>query len=77
MIVRMMVGLYTTCVDIPDKDKVPIFFSVEQMRHLRMNIEHAPAGEILTCPFSGMQRTALRSVHPIIQFFKLETHVQL
>ena len=70
-------GWITTCVDILDKGKVPIFFSVEQMRHLRMTIEHALAGEFLTCLFSGMQRTALQSVHPIIQFFKLKTHVQL
>ena len=35
-------GWITTCVDILDKGKVCILFSVEQMRNLRMNIEHTP-----------------------------------
>ena len=43
-------GWITTCVDILDKGKVPILFSVEQMRNLRMNIEHTPVGEFLICP---------------------------
>jgi hypothetical protein len=46
------------CVDIVDKGKVPVLFS-EQMRNLRMNIEHTHVGEFLTCPLFGMQRTAL------------------
>ena len=36
---RAQTGWITTCVDILDKGKVPILFSVEQMRNLRMNIE--------------------------------------
>ena len=56
---RAQTGWITTCVDILDKGKVPILFSVEQMRNLRMNIEHTPVGEFMTCPLFGMQRTAL------------------
>ena len=56
-------------VDILDKGRVPILFSVEQMRNLRMNIEHTPAGEFLTCPVFGLKRYALSvatSNHPIL-----------
>ena len=59
----------TTSVDILDKGRVPILFSVEQMRNLRMNIEHTPAGEFLTCPVFGLKRYALSvatSNHPIL-----------
>ena len=52
-------GWITNCVDILDKGKVPILFSVEQMRNLRMNVEHTPVGEFLACPLFGMQRAAL------------------
>ena len=34
-----------TCVYTLDKGKVIFLFSVEQMRNLRMNIEHTPAAE--------------------------------
>ena len=59
----------TTTVDMLDKGRVPILFSVEQMRNLRMNIEHTPAGEFLTCPVFGLKRYALSvatSNHPIL-----------
>ena len=62
-------GWVTTSVDILDKGRVPILFSVEQMRNLRMNIEHTPAGEFLTCPVFGLKRYALSvatSNHPIL-----------
>ena len=62
-------GWITTTVDILDKGRVPILFSVEQMRNLRMNIEHTPAGEFLTCPVFGLKRYALSvatSNHPIL-----------
>ena len=49
-------GWISTSVDILDKGRVPILFSVEQMRNLRMNIEHTPAGEFLTCPVFGLKR---------------------
>ena len=52
-------GWITTSVDILDKGRVPILFSVEQMRNLRMNIEHTPVGEFLTCPMFGMKKTPL------------------
>ena len=80
-------GLITTCVDILDKDKGPILFSVEQMRNLRMSIEHThtPVGEFFTCPLFGMQRTALSvstSNHPVLDNMALvtsswKTNVQL
>ena len=69
-------GWITTCVDILDKGKVPILFSVEQMRNLRMNIEHTPVGEFLTCPLFGMQRAALAvstSNHPVLDIMALAT----
>ena len=69
-------GWITTCVDILDKGKVPILFSVEQMRNLRMNIEHTPVGELLTCPLFGMQHTALTvstSNHPVLDIMALAT----
>ena len=69
-------GWITTCVDILDKVKVPILLSVEQMRNLRMNIEHFPVAEFLTCPLFGMQRTALSvsaSNHPVLDIMALAT----
>lgn len=62
-------GWTTTTADILDKGRVPILFSVEQMRNLRINIEHTPAGEILTCPVFGLKRNALSvgtSNHPTL-----------
>ena len=41
-----------------------------------MNIEHTPVGEFLTCPLSGMQRTALSvstSNHPVLDIMALAT----
>ena len=69
-------GWITTSVDILDKGRVPIFFSVEQMRNLRMNIEHSPVGEFLTCPMFGMKKTPLAvstSNHPILDIMSLAT----
>ena len=71
---RAQTGWITTCVDILDKGKVPILFSVEQMRNLRMNIEHTPVGEFMTCPLFGMHRTALAvstSNHPVLDILWL------
>ena len=68
-------GWITTCVDILDQ-YVPILFSVEQMRNLRMNIEHTPVGEFLTSLLFGMQRTALSvstSNHPVLDIMALAT----
>ena len=73
---RSQTGWITTCVGILDKGKVPILFSVEQMGNLRMNIEHTPVGEFLTCPLFGMQRTALAvstSNHPVLDIMALAT----
>ena len=68
-------GWVTTTVNILDKGRVPILFSVEQMRNLRMNIEHTPAGEFLTCPVFGLKRYALSvatSNHPILDVMFLQ-----
>ena len=73
---RAQIGWITTCIDILDKGKVPILFSVEQMRNLRMNIEHTPVGEFMTCPLFGMQRAALAvstSNHPVLDIVALAT----
>ena len=67
-------GWVSTSVDILDKGRVPILFSVEQMRNLRMSIEHTPMGEFLTCSSFGMNRTALAvstSNHPILDIMQL------
>ena len=61
---RAQTGWITTCVDTLDKGKVPILFSVEQMRNLRMNIEHTPVGEFMTCPLFGMQRIGGQHIQP-------------
>ena len=52
-------GWVTTAVDILDQGDVPILFSVAQMRNLRMNIEHTPACDFLTCSLFGMKRYPL------------------
>ena len=67
-------GWITTSVDILDKGRVPVLFSVEQMRNLRMNIEHTPVGEFLTCLMFGMKKTPLAvstSNHPILDIMSL------
>ena len=69
-------GWITTSVDILDKGRVPILFSVEQMRNLRMNIEHTPAGEFLTCTTFGLKRYAMSvatSNHPVLDVMFLAT----
>ena len=69
-------GWITTSVDILDKGRAPILFSVEQMRNLRMNIEHTPAGEFLTCPVFGLKRYAMSvatSNHPVLDVMFLAT----
>ena len=69
-------GWITTSVDILDKGRVPILFSVEQMRNLRTNKEHTPVGEFLTCPMFGMKKTPLAvstSNHPILDIISLAT----
>lgn len=72
-------GWISTSIDILDKGKVPILFSVEQMRNLRMTLEHTPAGEFLTCPMFGVERTALAvsaSNHPVLDIMALATSKQ-
>ena len=69
-------GWISTSVDILDKGRAPILFSVEQMRNLRMNIEHTPAGEFLTCPVFGLKRYAMSvatSNHPVLDVMFLAT----
>ena len=69
-------GWITRSVDILDKGRVPILFPVEQMRNLRMNIEHTPVGEFLTCPMFGMKKTPLAvsaSSQPILDIMSLAT----
>jgi len=69
-------GKRNGCVDILDKGKVPTLFSVEQMGNLRMNIEHTPVGEFLTCPLFEMRRAALAvstSNHPVLDIMDLAT----
>ena len=52
-------GWVTTTVDILDQGDVPILFSVAQMRNLRMNIEHTPVGDFMTCSLFAMNRSPL------------------
>ena len=48
-------GWITTAIDILDQGDVPILFSIEQLRNLRMSIEHTPVGDYLTCPLFGLK----------------------
>jgi len=44
------------------------------MRNLRMNIEHTPVGEFLTCPLFGMQALAVSTFnHPVLGIMSLAT----
>ena len=52
-------GRISTAMDILDQRDVPILFSVEQLRNLRMSIEHTPACDYLTCPLFGLKRFSL------------------
>ena len=52
-------GWITTAIDILDQGDVPILFSVEQLRNLRMSIEHTPVGDYLTCPLFGLKHFSL------------------
>lgn len=66
----------TTCVGFLDKGKVSILLSVERMRNLRINIEHSPVGEFMTCPLFGKNRIALAvstSNHPVLDIMVLAT----
>ena len=67
-------GWVTTAVDILDQGDVPILFSVAQMRNLRMNIEHTPACDFLTCTLFGMKRYPLpvsTSDHTVLDIMHL------
>lgn len=71
---KVSTGWISTSVDILDKGRAPILFSVEQMRNLHMYIEHTPIGEFLTCIMFGMKRTALAvsaSNHPVLDVMAL------
>ena len=50
-------GWISTAIDILDQGDV--LFSVEQLRNLRMSIEHTPVGDYLTCPWFGLKRFSL------------------
>eukprot|EP00439_Symbiodinium_sp_Y106_P066001 s314_g10.t1 len=52
-------GWITTAIDILDQGDVPILFSVEQLKNLRVSIEHTPVGDYLTCPLFGLKRFSL------------------
>ena len=68
-------GWVTTAVDILDQGDVPILFSVAQMRNLRMNIEHTPACDFLTCTLFGMKRYPLpvsTSDHTVLDIMHLK-----
>ena len=64
-------GWITTCVDILDKGKVPILFSVEQMRNLRMNIDHTPVESSSHVLCSECHAPPYRSAHPTIRYLTL------
>ena len=62
-------GWISTAIDILDQGDVPILFSVEQLRNLRMSIEHTPVGDYLTCPLFGLKRFSLpvsASIHNVL-----------
>ena len=49
---------YTT-IEVLDQGKVPILFSIEQMRNLRMTLECSPTADLATCDAFGLYKTPL------------------
>ena len=48
-----------TTIEVLDEGRVPILFSIQQMRNLRMTLEHTPTADYATCEASGLNRTVL------------------
>ena len=48
-----------TTIEVLDEGKVPILFSIQQMRNLRMSLEHTPTADYATCEAFGLNRTVL------------------
>ena len=58
---------------------MPILFSVEQLRNLRMSIEHTPVGDYLTCPLFGLKRFSLplsTSIHNVLDIMMFASSVR-
>ena len=49
----------STTIDTLDKGKVPILFSIQQMRNLEFELAHTAAGEFLTCQKFGLKNFPL------------------
>ena len=49
----------STTIDILDKGKVPILFSIQRMRNLEFELTHTAAGEFLTCQKFGLKNFPL------------------
>ena len=64
----------STTIDILDKGKVPILFSIQQMRNLEFELMHTAAGEFLTCQKFGLKNFPLSvstSDHTILNVLDL------
>ena len=48
-----------TTIEVLDEGRVPILFSIQQMRNLRMKLEHTPTADYATCEAFGLNRTVL------------------
>ena len=48
-----------TTIAVLDEGRVPILFSIQQMRNLRMTLEHTPTADYATCEAFGLNRTVL------------------
>ena len=48
-----------TTIEVLDEGRVPILFSIQQMRNLRMTLEHTPTADYATCEAFGLRRTVL------------------
>ena len=48
-----------TTIEVLDEGSVPILFSIQQMRNLRMTLEHTPTADYATCEAFGVNRTVL------------------
>ena len=67
-------GWIETTVDVLDQGRVPILFSIEQMRNLRFTLEHTPMGDFISCSGFGMKRTPLpvsTSNHAVLDILDL------
>ena len=64
----------STEIDVVEEGTVPILLSLEQMRNLRIVLEHTPECDFITCESFGMKRTPLlvsTTNHVVLNFLDI------